>query len=234
MEGLSDDPVAGTGRGVVLSNGACTLVVWRHGRTAWNAEDRFQGHTDIALDDVGLAQARAAAPVLAALEPTAIVSSDLARARATADCLAEVTGLRVATDPRLRETDGGAWEGRTGSDIKSNDALAYRQWRSGADVAAGGGETRSAVAARAVAAIDAALADVGERGVLVAVTHGGTARAAIGQLLGLAPEQWRILGGLANACWSVLSSPGPSASTRWRLTEHNAGSLPQPVVGDDR
>ena len=76
--------------------------------------------------------------------------------------------------------------------------------------------------------------EVGDRGVLVAVTHGGTARATIGHLLGLTPDQWRVLGGLANACWSVLSAAGPPDATRWRLTEHNAGTLPEPVVGDDR
>ena len=208
--------------------------MWRHGRTPWNLEDRFQGHTDIALDDVGLAQARSAALVLATLEPSAILSSDLQRARATAECLAGLMDLSVTVDPRLRETDGGAWEGRTGAEIRAVDALAYARWRSGADVAAGGAETRSDVAARAQAAIESAFDDLPDQAVLVVVTHGGTARAAIGRLLGLPAEQWRILGGLANACWSVLTSSGPPPDGAWRLTEHNAGSLPQPVVGDDR
>ena len=234
MEGLSLDLAARDAhRGVVLT-GQRTLVVWRHGRTPWNVADRFQGHTDVALDELGVAQARAAAPVLAALRPDAIVTSDLVRARATAACLAELTGLEPVVDPRLRETDGGAWEGRTGAELARTDGDNYRQWRAGADVAAGGAETRSQVAARAVAAIDAALAEVGDRGVLVAVTHGGTARATIGHLLGLTPDQWRVLGGLANACWSVLSAAGPPDATRWRLTEHNAGTRPEPVVGDDR
>ena len=56
------------------------LVLWRHGRTAWNLEHRFQGQTDVALDEVGVRQARAAAGLLMALRPQLIVSSDLSRA----------------------------------------------------------------------------------------------------------------------------------------------------------
>jgi glucosyl-3-phosphoglycerate phosphatase len=206
-------------------------VIWRHGRTPWNLEDRFQGHTDIALDEVGEAQARSAASLLAALDPSAIVSSDLQRAASTAQALADLVGLKVTLDARLRETNGGVWEGKTGAEIRATDLERYRQWRAGVDVAAGGAETRTDVADRAVAAITHALASVPDDGLLVAVTHGGTARASIGRLLGLPSDHWRVIGGLANACWSVLSL---GLGGQWRLTEHNAGSLPEPVVGDDR
>ena len=60
-------------------------MLWRHGQTAWNLDRRFQGSTDIELTDTGVAQARYAAPLLAALKPDAILSSDLARAAATAE-----------------------------------------------------------------------------------------------------------------------------------------------------
>jgi len=60
------------------------VVVWRHGRTEWNLAGRFQGQSDVALDAVGVAQARDSARILAALRPHAIVSSDLARAANTA------------------------------------------------------------------------------------------------------------------------------------------------------
>jgi len=206
------------------------VLLWRHGRTQWNDEDRFQGHLDIPLDDVGRAQARAAASVLAALDPVALVTSDLQRAADTAAFLAARTGLHVGVDVRFRETDGGTWQGRLGDELRAEDGEAFRAWRSGADVAAGGAETRSQLADRATAAIADSLPVVAPGGLLVVATHGGTARAVLGRLLDLPVDRWRILGGLANACWSVLEE----SHHGWRLVEHNAGSLPTRVVGDDR
>jgi broad specificity phosphatase PhoE len=87
------------------------IVFWRHGRTPWNAEQRFQGQTDIDLDDVGTGQALRAAGMLATLEPSMIIASDLLRARATAQPLARILGLEVHLDAGLRETFAGEWEG---------------------------------------------------------------------------------------------------------------------------
>ena len=87
------------------------VLLLRHGQTSWNAEDRFQGQTDVDLDDVGRRQASRAARLLAALQPHALVSSDLRRARDTAAALATLTGLEAVSDPRLRETYAGAWQG---------------------------------------------------------------------------------------------------------------------------
>jgi probable phosphoglycerate mutase len=204
-------------------------VLWRHGRTDWNVVDRFQGHTDVELDDVGREQAARAARLLTGLSPDAIVSSDLKRAADTAGELGRLTGLPVGTDPRLRETDAGYWQGQTVEQMLATDRVAYELWRSGADVPAGGAESRSDVAARVVPAMLEALDRVRDGGTLVVVTHGGTARAAIGTLLGLAVDHWAAIGGLSNCCWSVLSEGEPF----WRLLEHNAGSLPEPVLGDE-
>jgi len=87
------------------------IVFWRHGRTAWNAERRFQGQSDIPLDEQGIAQAQRAAEMLVHLAPHRIVSSDLVRAQSTAEALAGIADLPVLTDPRLRETNAGQWEG---------------------------------------------------------------------------------------------------------------------------
>jgi probable phosphoglycerate mutase len=205
-------------------------VLWRHGRTSWNADGRFQGQTDVPLDGVGEAQARRAARLLAAFPPAVLVSSDLARARATAAELATVSSLDVRTDPGLRELYAGSWEGRFGSDIAATDADRWREWRQGVDVRPGGGETRSEVADRAERAIKTSLAELGPGEVLVATTHGGTARALIGRLLGLPVDAWHAFGGLANCSWSVLEETFDGG---WRLTEHNAGTLPEPVTGTD-
>ncbi len=205
------------------------MVLWRHGQTAWNLEDRFQGSTDVELDEVGRGQADRAARLLASLVPAAVVSSDLARARATAESLARLVGLDVRPDERLRETFGGSWQGRTVAELLELDREAYLLWRSGADVPAGGGERRSEVAARVVPAIADAVAGVPPGGTVVVVTHGGSARAAIGTLLDLPLDRWAVVGGLANCCWSVLEEVGRG----WRLVEHNAGSLPEPVMADE-
>lgn len=206
------------------------MVLWRHGQTAWNLEDRFQGSTDVELDEVGRAQAERSARLLSALGPDAIVSSDLVRAAATAATLATMCGLEVRLDERLRETYGGHWQGKTVTELTAEDHEVYTAWRAGHDVPAGGGERRTEVAARVVPAITEALDGVPAGGTLVAVTHGGSARAAIGTLLGLPLDRWAVVGGLANCCWSVLEESAPPG---WRLVEHNAGSLPEPVMSDE-
>ncbi len=158
------------------------------------------------------------------------MSSDLVRAAATADTLAGLCGLEVRLDGRLRETYGGRWQGRTATELAAEDHDRYLAWRAGEDVPAGGGERRTEVAARVVPAISDALADVSPLGTLVVVTHGGSARAAIGTMLDLPLDRWAVVGGLANCSWSVLEEAPPSG---WRLVEHNAGSLPEPVMGDE-
>ena len=95
-----------------------TLVVWRHGQTTYNVERRFQGQSDVPLNEVGLRQAAAAARHLAALRPAAIYSSDLSRASVTAEALARLTGLTVQLDKDLRERSGGSWEGLTEAEIR--------------------------------------------------------------------------------------------------------------------
>jgi broad specificity phosphatase PhoE len=206
-------------------------VLWRHGRTAWNHEHRFQGQADVPLDDVGQDQARQAARLLAGFPPSRLVSSDLVRATETVAPLAALTGLPVEVDPRLRELFAGEWQGRLATEIAATDGERFQAWRDGSDLPAGGGETRSELADRSVAALLEALTEVPDGGVLVAVSHGGTTRAALGRLLALPDQHWGVLGGLANCCWSVLEEAAAGGS--FRLTEHNAGSLPEPVVGDD-
>lgn len=211
------------------------LVLWRHGRTAWNAEHRFQGQSDVPLDRVGQEQAARAAEVLARLGPTVIVSSDLQRTRSTAEALSIAAGLPVTTDPRLRETFAGSWQGLTRDDIKRTDGADFAAWAGGSDIKPGGGERRSEVAARMIAGINDTLGATGDDSVVVVVTHGGSARAAIGALLNLPFEHWAALGVLTNCAWSVLLENdhlAHSGVSRWRLQEYNAGSLPEPVPVD--
>ena len=93
-------------------NSPIRVVLWRHGQTDWNVENRFQGHSDIPLNKVGEYQVTAAAKVLAGLNPDRIISSDLIRAQSTAAALSKITNLKVEINAGLRETDGGLWEGK--------------------------------------------------------------------------------------------------------------------------
>jgi probable phosphoglycerate mutase len=206
------------------------VVLWRHGRTAWNAGSRFQGMTDIPLDEVGVVQAERAARDLATLAPHAIVSSDLERARSTAQALADLVDLPVTSDPDLRETYAGSWQGLTREQILAQDAELFAHWVAGHDVRPGGGESRTEVAARVSSAVQRHVAQLPVGGTLVVATHGGAARSGIGALLGLPVEHWTVLGGLVNCAWSVLEE---QPEQRWRLVEHNARSLPEDVVGDE-
>lgn len=210
------------------------IVLWRHGRTAWNAERRFQGQTDIALDDEGVAQAQRAANLLVHLTPSRIVSSDLSRAFATAQALAALTDLEVQADVRLRETFAGEWEGLRRPELLASHGDELARWASDSYVRPGGGETRVEVAERMVEAIDAYVSELPARGTLIVATHGGSARAAIGALLELPPENWGCLGVLSNCAWSILTENTTSHGPAWRLQEYNAGSLPTPALADDR
>lgn len=204
-------------------------MLWRHGQTTWNVERRFQGQTDIPLTDAGAAQARRAARLLAGLKPDAIVSSDLSRAAETAGELARLTGLSVMLDEGLRETYAGEWQGLTNREIEERYPEQFAAWRRGEPVRRGDGELEAEVAARAVPAVERAVEKLPDDGTLVVVSHGGAIRCAIGRMIGLDPNTWGALGALSNCCWSVL---GPGARG-WRLLEHNAGTLPEPVLGDE-
>ncbi|MFC9485587.1 histidine phosphatase family protein [Streptomyces hydrogenans] len=205
------------------------IVLWRHGQTAWNLERRFQGSTDIELTEAGVHQARRAARLLAALRPDAIVASDLKRTAATAAELAALTGLAVAHGAALRETYAGEWQGLTHDEIVARFGEQYAAWKRGEPVRRGGGELETEVADRAAPVILEHADKLPQDGTLVVVSHGGTIRTAIGRLLGLEPHHWEGLGGLSNCSWSVLGE----GARGWRLLEHNAGSLPEPVLGDD-
>ena len=205
------------------------VVLWRHGQTDWNMVNRFQGHSDIPLNDVGRYQVKHAAEILAGMNPTAIISSDLGRARDTAQALADLVGLNVRTDEDLRETNGGLWEGKTGAENRAEDFQNFIRWIDGDDNPAGTtGETRSEVADRAVSAIMRELEGKTNQ-LLIVATHGGTARCVLGQLLQLPLTHWGVIGGLSNASWSILERN----PRQWNLMEHNAGSIPEPVYGEE-
>lgn len=163
-----------------------TLILMRHGETAWNAEGRWQGHYDISLNATGRAQAAAAAPFLTTAGFTRIVSSDLSRARETAEIINQTLRLPLILEPRLREIDVGFWQGMTSHEIRAQHAELYAQ------VAAlpyyetyfPGGESRAQLMQRGSAALTELAAQYPTERLLV-VSHGGTIRACLYHLAGV-------------------------------------------------
>ncbi|MBN6057541.1 histidine phosphatase family protein [Nonomuraea sp. RK-328] len=200
------------------------IVCLRHGQTLWNVEHRFQGHSDIPLDETGQAQAARAASLLASLRPSMIVSSDLRRANDTALALGRLVGLDVAVDKDFRERGGGQWEGLTRDEIAARWPEEYVAWE------APDGEPVTDVATRVAAAMRRWAGKLDGDGLLVIASHGAALRLGICELLGLPEELWPALGGLGNCSWSVLQE----GRKGWRLLEHNAGTLPEPISSDDR
>ena len=199
-------------------------MLWRHGQTQWNVDGRFQGQSDIPLDSVGKEQAERAARLLAALQPAAIYSSDLIRATATAAPLARLTGLPVILDKDLRERYGGLWEGLADVEIRARYPVEHAQWLPP------GGESSGTVADRAGAALERVAEALTPGALAVVVSHGAALRLGAARLLGLPEELWGAVCPLSNCAWSVLGR----RRGRWRLLEHNAGTLPEPVLSDDR
>ena len=199
-------------------------MLWRHGQTIWNVERRFQGQTDIPLDDTGEAQAEYAARRLATLRPDAIFSSDLTRAAGTAAPLAKLTGLAVILDKDLRERSGGSWEGLTDREIAERYPAERASWNPP------DGEPTTAVADRVAGALRRVADTVADGGLAVVVSHGAALRLGMARILGLTEDVFGVLGPLSNCAWSVVGL----RNGRWRLLEHNAGTLPEPVIGDDR
>jgi probable phosphoglycerate mutase len=147
-----------------------TILLVRHGETDWNAAGRLQGQTDTPLNDLGRRQAAALADRLSADSVTAIYTSDLLRARETADIVRGRLGLPVAVEPALRERNWGSWEGltpteRAGVAFQGETAEEHRQ--------------RTLTAVRRIAE-----RHPGER--VLVVTHGGSMRRVQAAVLGVA------------------------------------------------
>ena len=171
------------------------VIAMRHGETAWNVDSRLQGQLDIPLNDNGRDQARRAALALRDHAPDVIYTSDLSRARETAESTAGLLGLPLTTDPGLRERCFGIWEGHTYAEVETVWPSESERWRRReADFGPERGETLQAFFDRVVAtATRLAAAHPGQSVLLVA--HGGVLdclyRAASRVALN-APRTWEL------------------------------------------
>jgi ribonuclease H / adenosylcobalamin/alpha-ribazole phosphatase len=146
-------------------------MLLRHGQTAMSVERRYAGRSDVPLTDVGLQQADAAAKRLAAGELRVIVTSPLRRARQTAEAVASACpGVKVITDEGFRETDFGAWEGLTFSEVRERWPEEMAAWLADPAVAPPGGESFAAVSVRVNDALRRLLSSHAGQRVLV-VSH---------------------------------------------------------------
>ncbi len=150
------------------------LWLLRHGQTDWNLTGRWQGQTSEApgLNDMGRAQTLAACDQWTDVSFSAIYSSDLLRARQTAELIAESLGLTVTLEPRLREMNLGAWEGMFSDEIEAQypQELAERA-RNPFQARAPQGESPAEVAERVIAAVNETAVKYQDKSVLI-VAHG--------------------------------------------------------------
>lgn len=199
------------------------VVLLRHGRTAWNAERRMQGRLDPPLDETGEAQAAAVAPVVQRFEPVVVVASDQMRAFQTALAVTEGTGLEPRKEPRLRETDVGAWSGLVDTEVRADWPGALEQWRDDAAFAPPDGESRVDVAARGLPVVHELVGTPevdAEGATALLVAHGGTITGVTCGFLGWPVEIWPSLQPLGNCRWAVLEF----RHDRWRLAEWGGGA----------
>ena len=197
-----------------------TLVLLRHGETDWNAEERAQGHADVALNRVGHAQAEVVARALADLEPSRLWSSDLSRAMQTAEHIADVTGLSIEPDPRLREYDLGLRSGLTRLEFAGRFPREYAAWLANDPSHLVPGEEPSAhVHARVVPALRDCLGALASGQTGVVVLHGGCLKVG---LMGVLEWPWELAGSLQgpeNCGYCLLTEQVDRG--RLRLTSYN-------------
>lgn len=161
------------------------IFLVRHGETIWNAKGRFQGHTDVPLSENGKDQAKNLALRLKNEKINAFYSSDLSRAKETAEILAQYHQLTVKYLPDLREINFGEWEGLTFKEIADNYGKISEQWWSNPLVTQiPKGENLQEVADRCSRAInDIVINHDGDTVVIAA--HGGIIRILISLALGI-------------------------------------------------
>jgi broad specificity phosphatase PhoE len=166
-----------------------TVLLARHGESDWNRSKQWQGFADRPLTDLGRKQAAELARRLEGTELDAVYSSDLQRARETAEIVARTKGLTVETTPDLREVDVGSWSGLTRAEAEERYPEQYARWLQGAE-GWDDGETYGQLGERVVRAMHRiAKTHEGER--VLVVAHGGTIRAIHAAALGVDIHTYR-------------------------------------------
>lgn len=185
---------------------ARTLVLVRHGQTAWNHLGRAQGHIDVELDDTGHGQSASIAPSLASMNPTHLWTSDLTRARQSIAYVEKRTGLVATPDPRLRECDMGIRSGLTVEEFEQRFPEEHAAWlREDESKLVRGAEGTAQVKVRMTEVLNECLEALapGETGIVMG--HGASGMIGIAALLECPDEMRRHFRGMDNAAWAVLA-----------------------------
>ncbi len=187
----------------------------RHGQTDWNIAGKWQGHAWIGLNDEGHRQAQFVAGAFAASDATLIYTSDLPRARQTAEYIAAKLDCPLIADARLREIDVGDWQGLTGEEVERWDGERYAVVRAGGyTMRRPGGESQEDVGLRVLALINEVVTTHVDQHILL-VSHGGTIRNTLSALDLLDPSH----GHVGNT--SRTSLLHHAADARWELDTFN-------------
>ena len=210
---------------------ATRIIAVRHGETAWNVDTRIQGHLDIALNDTGHWQARQVARALADEPLAAVYTSDLQRAQATAQAIAQASGAPLVAEPGLRERSFGELEGRTFAEIEAELPEQARRWRQrDPHFAPTGGETLVQLRER-IAATTHRLAAQHTEQLIVLVAHGGVLDMLYRLATGLdlqAPRTWLVTNASINR---LLWTPQGLTLVGWADTQHlDTGSRDETVT----
>lgn len=208
-----------------------TLVLVRHGETAWNRSRRIQGHVDIALNDSGIVQAQAVAQRLSAMPIAAVHASDLVRALATAEAIARLHTLAVFTHVDLRERHWGRFQGmRFDEIVRDFPEAATRIDARDPTFALDGGESIFELQDRVRLALERIAAQARGRTVVV-VTHGGVLDVAYRLAMGLPSAAPRTFA-LTNAAVNVVQRGDDGWVVRtWDDTAHLAALAQRDEIG---
>jgi broad specificity phosphatase PhoE len=166
-----------------------TVLLIRHGITAWHAEGRVLGQRDVPLSPEGVAQAEEAAANLAGVKLGEVLSSPLQRAVQTAEIIGRDAGIEVARDPRLNDFKLGKWTGMSYAEVAA-DAEYQRFLRDPASSGIPGGESLLEIQRRSVAAIEQALSDAPSGDAVAIVTHAGVIRVLLSHYMGSPPANY--------------------------------------------
>ena len=177
------------------------LILIRHGQTDWNAEQRYQGQTDIPLNNIGRQQAERLARRLTEKEVDKLYASDLSRAYETAEIVGQAIGIKPMADKRLRELGFGAIEGLTFSDAKTRYPEEMQAWLAN-HTPLPEAELPDAFCRRVQSLLDDLRRDHDGQTVML-VGHGGPLRELLRLAFGLPPEgRWYF--GMDNVSLSEL------------------------------